>query len=78
MTPESPYDVAAAVQEDGSISLATDWLGGYVEKALGKDYGLLKQRYALKILKQKAAFLMAETEETVEADGSIRLIVRGA
>lgn len=75
--PESPYDVAANREEDGNISLTTDWYMGHVEKVLGADFGLLKQRYAITMARRQAAVLMANvTEETLE-DGSIRLRVRG-
>ncbi|TEB04761.1 hypothetical protein Psch_03523 [Pelotomaculum schinkii] len=76
--PESPYDVAANKEEDGNISLTTDWYMGHVEKVLGADFGLLKQRYSVSMAKRQASALLANvTEETLQ-DGSIRLKIRGA
>lgn len=76
--PESPYDVAANREEDGNISLTTDWYMGHVEKVLGAEYGLLKQRYAVAMTKRQAKTLMANVVEEALEDGSIRLRVRGA
>ncbi|MFZ5650269.1 MAG: DUF1257 domain-containing protein [Bacillota bacterium] len=76
--PESPYDIAANEGEDGCISLTTDWYMGYVEKVVGPEFGLLKQRYAVAMARRQARALKATiTEETLE-DGSIRLRVKGA
>ena len=76
--PESPYDIAANKGEDGNISLTTDWYMGYVEKVVGPDFGLLKQRYAVVMARRQAyALRAAVTEETLE-DGSIRLRIKGA
>lgn len=76
--PESPYDVAANREEDGNICLTTDWYMGHVEKVLGVEYGLLKQRYAVAMTKRQAKTLMANVVEETLEDGSIRLRVRGA
>lgn len=76
--PESPYDVAANKEEDGNISLTTDWYMGYVEKTLGPDFGLLKQKYAVVMTRRQAAVIMATVTEEALGDGSIRLRVRGA
>lgn len=76
--PESPYDVAANREEDGTVSLTTDWYMGYVERVLGPDFGLLKQRYAVIMTKRQASALLADVTEEVLQDGSIRLRVRGA
>ncbi len=76
--PSSPYDVAANREEDGNISLTTDWFNGHVEKVLGADFGLLKQRYAISMARRQAAALMANVAEETLEDGSIRLRIRGA
>lgn len=76
--PESPYDVAANREEDGNISLTTDWYMGHVEKVLGADFGLLKQRYAIAMSKRQASALLADVTEEALEDGSIRLRIRGA
>lgn len=76
--PESPYDIAANKGEDGNISLTTDWYMGYVEKVVGPEFGLLKQRYAVVMARRQAYALKAAViEETLE-DGSIRLRIKGA
>lgn len=76
--PKSPYDVAANKEEDGNISLTTDWYNGHVEKILGADFWLLKQSYSVTMVKRQASALLANvTEETLQ-DGSIKLRIRGA
>jgi len=76
--PESPYDVAANRENDGQISLTTDWFNGHVEKVLGAQFGLLRQRYSLIVIKREASALLANVSEEVLEDGRIRLKVRGA
>lgn len=76
--PESPYDIAANTEESGNISLTTDWYLGYVEKVVGPEFGLLKQRYAVIMTRRQAyALKAAVTEETLQ-DGSVRLRIKGA
>ncbi|MFZ5650726.1 MAG: DUF1257 domain-containing protein [Bacillota bacterium] len=76
--PESPYDIAANREEGGNISLTTDWYRGYVEKVVGPEFGLLKQRYAVIMVRRQAYALKAAVTEEALQDGSVRLRVKGA
>ena len=72
--PGSPYDVAVNKHKTG-LTLVTDWFRGHVEKTLGKDYGLLKQAYAVLVIKNMASVLQAETKEEIDQDGNINIIL---
>ncbi|SFR12461.1 DUF1257 domain-containing protein [Desulfoscipio geothermicus] len=75
--PGSPYDVAVNRNEDGTLSLTTDWYLGYVAKVLGPDFGRLKQQYALEMARKRAAILGAAVTEETMSDGTVRMRIRG-
>jgi hypothetical protein len=48
-----------------------------VEKVVGKDFGLLKQRYAINIAKKMAARMFANITEEILPNGDVRLKIEG-
>jgi hypothetical protein len=70
------YDVSVNKSTDGSsYELSTDWYMGSVEKAVGKQYGKLKQLYGVHKAQKEARKLGYFATRTVNAQGQPRLVV---
>jgi hypothetical protein len=71
----SPYDVACVRQQDGSYAMKADLYCGHVEKALGKNFGRLKQLYGVHkatMAARKAGYIVQRRQ----VDGAVELSVR--
>jgi hypothetical protein len=75
--PSGPYDIALSKQPDGTYELATDWWGGHVEKAVGKDYGRLLQLYGVHKATREARRKGYTVRRKQHTDGAIKLVIGG-
>ena len=75
--PSGPYDIALNRQPDGTYELATDWWGGHVEKAVGKNYGRLLQLYGVHKATREARRKGYTVRRKQHADGAIKLTIGG-
>ena len=72
-----PYDIALSRQTDGTYELSTDWWGGHVEKAVGKNYGRLLQLYGVQKATREARRKGYTVRRKQHADGAIKLVIGG-
>lgn len=74
---KGPYDIALNRQADGSFSLSTDWWNGHVEQEVGKNYGRLRQLYAVHKTMREARKKGILVRRTAQANGAITLMLSG-